>query len=142
MNHRRTAWGGILLAGGVLLAVPVTSVLLTGDLAVLPVALVAGPAVVLGIFLIVTGKRAPAPRRRHGTSGPARRYAGTPIPHQGPPDAYSWWEVTGPRQDSGGDSAGGSGGGDSGGGGWSGSGDSGGGWSGGGGGDSGGGGGS
>ncbi|MEU4679923.1 hypothetical protein [Micromonospora sp. NPDC023737] len=133
MNYRWTVWGGILLAAGVLLAFPVTSVLLRGDLAVLPVALVAGLAVVLGVFLIAAGKRAPAPRRRHGKSGPSRRHAGTPIPHQGPPDAYSWGEVTAPRQDSGGDSGGG---------GWSGGGDSGGGWSGGGGGDSGGGGGS
>ncbi|MET7748765.1 hypothetical protein [Micromonospora sp. NPDC005367] len=119
-----------------------TSVLLAGDLAVLPVALVAALAVVLGVFLIANGKRATATRRGHGTSGPARRYAGTHIPHQGPPDAYSWWESTGHLHDSGGDSGGGrSGGGDSGGGGWSGGGDSGGDWSGGGGGDSGGGGG-
>ncbi|MFD0783795.1 hypothetical protein ACFQZ8_07695 [Micromonospora azadirachtae] len=143
MSHRRAVWGGLLLAAGVLLAFPVTSALLTGDLAVLPVALVAGPAVGLGVFLIVTGKRPTAPRRGHSTSGPPRRYAGTHIPHQGPPDAYSWWESTGHRHDSSGDSGGGgwSGGGDSGGG-WSGGGGSGGGgWSGGGGGDSGGGGG-
>lgn len=118
MNGRRTVWGGLLLAAGALLAFPVATVLLAGDLAVLPVALVAGPAVVLGALLLVGGLRAPAPRRRHFASEPSRRHAGTHIPHQGPPDAYSWWEPTGHRQDSGGDSGGGwSGGGDSGGGG-------------------------
>ncbi|RKN19205.1 hypothetical protein D7147_16510 [Micromonospora musae] len=86
-------------------------------------ALVAGLGVVLGAVLLVGGLRAPAPRRRSGIPAPRRRHADTVIPHQGPPDSYSWWDSThhrwGGGWSGGGDSGGGGGGGDSGGGGGS-----------------------
>ncbi|MEV6375455.1 hypothetical protein [Micromonospora musae] len=117
MNGRRTVSGALLLTAGVLLALPVAPVLLVGDSAALPVALVAGLGVVLGAVLLVGGLRAPAPRRRADLPAPRRWHADTVIPHQGPPDSYSW-NFTDHRRDDDGDPGGGwSGGGDSGGGG-------------------------
>ncbi|MET8371598.1 hypothetical protein [Micromonospora profundi] len=130
MDRRRVVVGGLLLAAGVLAVLPAARVLLTGDLAPLPIMIIGGGAMLFGAVRLRAGLRAPAPRRpvRPGP-GQGMRHADTSIPgtYYGGSDSGSW--------SGGGDSGGGwSGGGDSGGssgGGWSGGGDSGGGWSGG-----------
>ncbi|TDC39600.1 hypothetical protein E1211_03325, partial [Micromonospora sp. 15K316] len=113
MNGRRTVSGGLLIVAGALLALPAVPVLLVGDPAALPVALVAGLGVVLGTILLVRGVRAPARRRPAGIPAPRRRHADTAIPNQGPPDSYSWWDSThhrwGDGWSGGGDSGGGGG---------------------------------
>ncbi|KOX10732.1 hypothetical protein ADK66_07515 [Micromonospora sp. NRRL B-16802] len=118
------AVGVLLLGAGVLAVLAAARVLLTGDLAPLPIMIIGGGAIVFGAVRLRAGLRAPAPRRsvRPGQGG---RHADTSIPwtYYGGSDSGGW--------SGGGDSGGGwPGGGDSGGG-WPGGGDSGGGWSGG-----------
>ncbi|MFD6565204.1 hypothetical protein [Micromonospora profundi] len=116
MDRRRVAVGGLLLAAGVLAVLPAARVLLTGDLAPLPIMIIGAAAVVFGAVRLRAGLQAPAPPRPvRSAPGQGARHADTSIPgtYYGGSDSGGW-----------------PGGGDSGGG-WPGGGDSGGGWSGG-----------
>ncbi|RZT80329.1 hypothetical protein EV382_3577 [Micromonospora violae] len=110
MNGRRVLVGGVLLAVGVLPAVPATWVLVSGEPAALPIVIFGLAAAVFGAAQLRTGLREPAAPRVRPVPGQRRRHADTSMPatYYGS-DSGGW--------DWGGGDSGGGGGGDSGGGG-------------------------
>ncbi|TQJ24358.1 hypothetical protein FBZ33_4689 [Micromonospora sp. A202] len=95
-----------------LVAIPATWVLLSGDPAVLPIIALGLAAAVFGAARLRGGLRAPADRRARPVPGQRRRHADTGIPatyYGSDPGGWDW--------SGGGGDSGGGGGGDSGGGG-------------------------
>ncbi|WCN80167.1 hypothetical protein [Micromonospora sp. LH3U1] len=112
MNGRRVVVGGVLLTVGVLVAIPATRVLLSGDPAALPIIILGLAAVAFGAARLRGGLRAPSGRRARPVPGQRRRHADTSSPSTYYGSDSGGWDWSG-----GGGDSGGGGGGDSGGGG-------------------------